>query len=121
MRAMTLGDVAACDAAIAEAEEIAARAQDVNVARTIAAHRVWMNLILDRPDELLRDEAKTMAAMRTMGPTLPQVLRTAIRFRAGDLASAGRRSTRSIRRCRSRPSPRSRRSPSRSPHSARPR
>jgi len=88
MRAMTRGDRAICEAALAEATALAARLDDPNVSRTIAMHRFHVLLLLGTADELRAAEAPTLAAIRTMPAWFSLIVRCLVRFRAGELDAA---------------------------------
>lgn len=87
MRAMGVGDFAACEAAIAEVRRRAEGSRDFGLQRQLAMHQLWLGL--------LRDDAEALAAV------LPEALRTtasipgfttmisaAVHAQRGDLASA---------------------------------
>jgi len=88
MRAMMRGELAVCEAAVAEA--LTYVGHDPNVSRACAVHRMWFLLYGDRRDELRAHEPVLLDTMRTMGPTLAILFRAMIRVRLGDLAAARR-------------------------------
>src|SRR6185503_5138472 len=88
MRAMTRGDRATCDAAVAEASALAAELDDPNASRTVAMHRFHLLLVFGTADELRAAEAATLAAIRTMPAWFALIVRGLVRFRAGELDAA---------------------------------
>src|SRR4029079_14702794 len=88
MRAMTRGDRATCDAAVAEATALGAELDDPNVWRTVAMHRFQLLLVFGTADELRAAETATLAAIRTMPAWFTLIVRGLVRFRAGELDAA---------------------------------
>lgn len=88
MRAMIVGDLAVCDAAVAEAAELAAH--DPNASRVCATHRFWLYLHADRADALRAHERAFVDAVRTMPEGIVGLGHAIVALRAGDRDTARR-------------------------------